>query len=87
MSLRQFALDWSVDGPVGTAFLAVVVAVGVAYLGAAARDARRDRRHRTWPRRRSAFFVGGLPCWWSTCTRGSGPKPICGCRSTWSSTW
>jgi putative membrane protein len=60
MSLRQFAVDWSVDGPVGTAFLAVVVAVGVAYLGAAARGARRDRRHRTWPRRRSAFFVGGL---------------------------
>jgi putative membrane protein len=60
MSLRALALDWSVDGPVGTAFLAVVVAVGAAYLGAAARGCRRDRRHRTWPRTRSACFVAGL---------------------------
>jgi putative membrane protein len=60
MSLRTFALDWSVDGPVGTAFLAIVVAVGAAYLVAAGRGCRRDRRHRTWSRTRSAFFVGGL---------------------------
>jgi putative membrane protein len=60
MSLRAFALDWSVGGPVGTAFLVVVVAVGAAYLAAAARGSRRDRRHRRWPRTRSAFFVAGL---------------------------
>ena len=60
MSLRAFALDWSVDGPVGAAFLAAVVAVGAAYLGAAARGSQRDRRHRTWPRMRSACFVAGL---------------------------
>jgi putative membrane protein len=60
MSLRAFALDWSVDGGVGITFLVVVVAVGAAYLGAAARGCRRDRRHRTWSRSRSALFVGGL---------------------------
>jgi putative membrane protein len=60
MSLRALALDWSVDGPVGAAFLAIVVTVGVAYLVAAARGCRRDRRHRRWSRTRSAFFVGGL---------------------------
>jgi putative membrane protein len=60
MSLRAFALDWSVDGPVGTAFLAVVVAVGATYLVAAARGCQRDRRHRRWSRTRSACFVGGL---------------------------
>ena len=32
MSLRAFALDWSVDGPVGAAFLAAVVAVGAVYV-------------------------------------------------------
>jgi putative membrane protein len=60
MSLRAFVLDWSVDGPVGTAFLAVVVAVGAGYLAAAARGCRRDRRHRRWSRTRSALFLGGL---------------------------
>jgi cytochrome c oxidase assembly factor CtaG len=60
MSLRALALDWSVDGPVGTASLFVVVAVGAAYLAAAARGSRLDRRHRTWSRTRSAFFVAGL---------------------------
>ncbi len=60
MSLRAFVLDWSLDGSVGVAFLEVVVAVGAVYLAAAARGSRRDRRHRTWPRTRSAFFVAGL---------------------------
>jgi cytochrome c oxidase assembly factor CtaG len=60
MSLRAFVLDWSLDGPAGAAFLEVVVAIGAAYLLAAARGSRRDRRHRTWPRKRSAFFVAGL---------------------------
>jgi hypothetical protein len=60
MRLSVLALDWSVDGPVGTALLAVVVAVGAVYLVAAARGCRRDRRHRRWSRTRSALFVGGL---------------------------
>jgi putative membrane protein len=60
MSLRAFALDWSFDGPVGTAFLVAVAAVGGTYLVAAASGCRRDRRRRTWPLRRSGFFVGGL---------------------------
>jgi putative membrane protein len=60
MSLRTLALDWSIDWPVGAAFLAIVVAAGAAYLAAAARGCRCDRRHRVWPRTRSAFFVGGL---------------------------
>jgi putative membrane protein len=60
MSLRTLALDWSLDGPVGTGLLALVVAVGAAYLVAAAKGSRRDRRHRRWPRKRSAFFVAGL---------------------------
>jgi len=29
MSPRALALDWSLDGPVGTAFLVVVLATGV----------------------------------------------------------
>jgi cytochrome c oxidase assembly factor CtaG len=60
MTLRAVALDWSFDGAVGIALLMVVVAVGAAYLAAAARGCRRDRRHRTWSRTRSSFFVGGL---------------------------
>jgi putative membrane protein len=60
MSLRAFVLDWSLDGAAGTAFLDVVVAIGAAYLLAAASGRRRDRRHRTWPWTRSAFFVAGL---------------------------
>ena len=60
MSLRTLALDWSLDGPVGTGFLALVMAAGALYLGAAVHGRRRDRRHRTWPRKRSAFFLAGL---------------------------
>jgi cytochrome c oxidase assembly factor CtaG len=60
MTLRAVALDWSFNGAVGIALLMVVVAVGAAYLAAAARGCRRDRRHRTWSRTRSSFFVGGL---------------------------
>ena len=60
MNLRALALDWSLDGPVGAAFVALVVAVGVLYLGAAARGRRLDRRGRRWPWRRTACFLGGL---------------------------
>lgn len=60
MNLRALALDWSLDGPVGAAFLVLVVAVGMLYLEAAARGRRLDRRGRRWPRRRTACFLGGL---------------------------
>lgn len=60
MNLRALALDWSLDGPVGAAFLVLVVTVGVLYLGAAARGRRLDRRGRRWPRHRTACFLGGL---------------------------
>ena len=60
MNLRALALDWSLDGPVGATFLVLVVAVGVLYLGAAARGRRLDRRGRRWPWRRTACFLGGL---------------------------
>ena len=60
MSLRTLALDWSLDGPVGAAFLVLVAGVAAAYLGAAAYGSRRDRRRRAWPRRRSACFIAGL---------------------------
>jgi len=60
MSPRAVALDWNLDGPVGAAFLGLVVAVGVLYLEAAARGRRLDRRGRCWPRRRTACFLAGL---------------------------
>lgn len=60
MSLRALALDWSLDGPVGVAFLVLVVALGALYLGSAAEGRRRDRRGRRWPRSRSACFLAGL---------------------------
>lgn len=60
MSLRTLALDWSLDGPVGGAFLVLVAAVGVLYLVAAARGRRVDRRGRRWPWRRTACFLSGL---------------------------
>ncbi len=60
MSARSLALDWSLDGQVGVAFLLVVVAVGAAYLAAAAYGRRHDRRRRSWPRERSVFFLAGL---------------------------
>jgi putative membrane protein len=60
MSLRALTLDWSVDGPIGIAFLVLTAAVGAVYLSAAAIGSRRDRRHRCWPRRRVACFVAGL---------------------------
>lgn len=60
MNLRALALDWSLDGPVGVAFLAVVFAAAALYLGAATCGRRRDRRGRRWPRTRTACFIGGL---------------------------
>ncbi|HZO78775.1 MAG TPA: cytochrome c oxidase assembly protein [Solirubrobacteraceae bacterium] len=60
MNLRALALEWSLDGPVGTAFLVLVAAIGVLYLEAAARGRRLDRRGRRWPWRRTACFLGGL---------------------------
>ncbi len=56
----MLALDWSFDGPVGAAFLILVAGVAAIYLAAAAQGSRRDRRGRSWPRRRSACFIAGL---------------------------
>jgi cytochrome c oxidase assembly factor CtaG len=60
VSLRAIALDWSVDGTLGAAFLVAVVLVGVVYVDSAARGRRRDRRGRRWPRGRTACFLAGL---------------------------
>lgn len=60
MSLRTLALDWTIDGPVGAAFLVLVAAMAAIYLGAAAYGGRRDRRGRSWPQRRSVCFLAGL---------------------------
>jgi cytochrome c oxidase assembly factor CtaG len=60
VSLRAIALDWSVDGTFGGAFLVAVVLVGLVYVRAAARGRRLDRRGRRWPRARTACFLGGL---------------------------
>ncbi|HTU96557.1 MAG TPA: cytochrome c oxidase assembly protein [Solirubrobacteraceae bacterium] len=60
MTLRALALDWSLDGSAGVAFLVLCAAAGGVYLSAAAIGSRRDRRHRRWPRRRSACFAAGL---------------------------
>jgi cytochrome c oxidase assembly factor CtaG len=60
MSLQGLASDWSMDGGTGAAFLALVVGVGLAYVGAARRGERRDRRQRRWPLRRTGCFLGGL---------------------------
>jgi putative membrane protein len=60
VSLRGLALDWSIDGSIGLAFLLVTVAAGGIYLSAAAIGTRRDRRHRRWPARRTALFMAGL---------------------------
>jgi cytochrome c oxidase assembly factor CtaG len=60
MSLRALALDWSLDGSVGIAFLLFTVAAGGVYASAAVIGSRRDRRHRIWPRRRTACFCAGL---------------------------
>jgi putative membrane protein len=60
VSLRPLALDWTVDGPVGAAFLVLVAGVAATYLAAAAHGDRHDRRGRTWPQRRTACFLAGL---------------------------
>ncbi|MBV9467127.1 MAG: cytochrome c oxidase assembly protein, partial [Solirubrobacterales bacterium] len=60
MSLRALALEWSLDGPVGAAFLVLAVATGVLYVVAARVGTRRDRRHRRWPRPRAICFLAGL---------------------------
>lgn len=60
MSLRALALHWSLDGSVGIAFLVLTLAAGGVYVSAATIGSRRDRRHRRWPRRRTACFCGGL---------------------------
>ncbi len=59
MSLHGLLFDWT-DGVTGAVFLALVVAVGLAYMGAARRGERRDRRRRRWPQRRTCCFLGGL---------------------------
>jgi putative membrane protein len=58
--MRALALDWSLDGPVGEAFLVLTVAAGLLYLLAARVGSQRDRRRRTWPHRRTACFLAGL---------------------------
>ncbi len=58
--MRALAHDWSIDGPVGAAFLALVIVVGAGYLQAAAIGSRRDRRRRRWPRNRSFCFLAAL---------------------------
>jgi cytochrome c oxidase assembly factor CtaG len=60
VSLRAIALDWSLDGTLGAAFLVAVVLVGLVYVQAAARGRRLDRRGRAWPRGRTACFLAGL---------------------------
>jgi putative membrane protein len=60
MSPRGLALDWSLDGSVGIAFLVLCVAAGGVYASAAAIGSRRDRRHRRWPGHRTACFMTGL---------------------------
>jgi putative membrane protein len=60
MSLHAFATEWGTDGPIGLAFTLLAVASGMVYLLAAEIGGRRDRRHRRWPVRRSACFIGGL---------------------------
>ncbi len=60
MSLQTLAVDWSLDGPTGVAFLVAVLAVAGMYLLAAGRGRRRDRRGRAWPVRRTVCFLGGL---------------------------
>lgn len=60
MSVRALALDWSLDGSAGIAFLILCVAAGGVYASAAAIGRRRDRRHRRWPRQRTACFCAGL---------------------------
>ena len=59
MTLRALALDWSLDGPAGIAFLVLCAAVAGVYASAAVIGSRRDRRRRRWPRRRSACFAAG----------------------------
>jgi putative membrane protein len=60
MSPHAFATEWGTDGPIGLAFTLLAVASGLIYLLAAEVGRRRDRRHRRWPLRRSACFIGGL---------------------------
>ncbi len=60
MSLRALALDWSLDGSAGIAFLVLFCAAGGVYASAAAIGSRRDRRHRRWPWRRTACFCAGM---------------------------
>jgi Cytochrome c oxidase caa3 assembly factor (Caa3_CtaG) len=60
MSPCALALDWSLDGSVGAAFLVVVLATGLLYLEAVAHGQRRDHRGRCWPRNRTACFLAGL---------------------------
>lgn len=60
MSLRAFALDWSLDGPVGAAFLVALIAAGTLYVLASARGRRLDRRRRRWPLGRTGCFLAGL---------------------------
>ncbi len=58
--MRTLALGWSLDGPVGVAFLLLTAAVGCTYLLAARLGTARDRRRRAWPRQRTVCFLGGL---------------------------
>ena len=60
MSARTLALNWSIDGSDGAAFLLVVGMLAITYLAAAAHGNRHDRRGRRWPARRTICFLSGL---------------------------
>jgi putative membrane protein len=59
VSLHLLALEWRLDGST-VAFLLDLIAVAAVYLLFAARGRRRDRRGRSWPWHRSAYFLAGL---------------------------
>jgi len=60
MSLRALAFDWTLDGPVGQAFLVFTAATGLLYVLAAKVGSRRDRRRRGWPHGRTVCFLASL---------------------------
>jgi putative copper resistance protein D len=60
VTLRVLALHWSIDGSTGLGFLLVSLAAGALYVHAAIIGSRRDRRHRRWPRGRTACFLSGI---------------------------
>ena len=60
MSPRALLLHWSTDGSLGLGLGLLLGAGGGLYLLAARTGARRNRRGRVWPRRRTVSFMAGL---------------------------